>query len=175
MSTAPRAALGLSGLGVALSGYLSYEHATGSRQLACPATGVVDCLRVTTSPQSVVLGVPVAVWGLLFFIGMAALTLPAAWRRSGLRHLRTVGAVSGAVTVLYLVHVELTQSALCLWCTGVHVTAVALMLAVLLADPVARDVHPPATARAPEEVRLPACASPVATSSRAASPPAPPC
>jgi uncharacterized membrane protein len=131
-----RVVLGLTLLGLALSAYLTAEHYTGSSTLACSASGVVDCLRVTTSPESVLLGVPVAVWGLLYFAGMTVLALPAAWRRAGVHRLRVAGAVGGMAFVLYLVYAELfTLSAVCLWCTAVHAVTAALLVAVLLVDP----------------------------------------
>ncbi|HVQ94132.1 MAG TPA: vitamin K epoxide reductase family protein [Mycobacteriales bacterium] len=131
-----RAVLALALLGLALSAYLTAEHYTGSSTLACSASGVIDCLRVTTSPQSVLLGVPVAVWGLLYFAGMTVLALPPAWRRAGLHRPRVVAAVAGVAFVLYLLYTELfTLDAVCLWCTAVHVVTAALLLAVLLVDP----------------------------------------
>jgi uncharacterized membrane protein len=40
---------------------------------------------------------------------------------------------TGAVIVLYLVYVELFRvDAICLWCTGVHLTAIALFAVTLI-------------------------------------------
>lgn len=125
-----RSSLALSLLAVGLAGYLTVTHYTDPTALACPDSGVINCTLVTTSSWSVLFGVPVAVWGLAWAVGMAALTLPWAWRLRSVwvDRLRLVGAVAGGGMVLYLVYVELFRvDAICIWCTGVHLTALALL------------------------------------------------
>jgi uncharacterized membrane protein len=116
--------LSLGGLGVSL--YLTVAHYTTSMTLACPDTGVVNCEKVTTSPQSVVFGVfPVAVLGLAFYLFMVAVNSPWAWRARwpGIRWARLASLIAGIGFVLYLIYTELfTLDAICLWCTSVHVT-----------------------------------------------------
>ena len=133
---APRVTWPLAAVGLGLSGYLTYEHYSTGTQLSCPNTGVVNCLKVTTSAQSMVGPVPVALLGVLFFAGMAALCIPRAWS-AGSRSLsiaRVTGALGGIVTVLYLVGVEaLVVHAICLWCTAVHAVTFALFVAILTA------------------------------------------
>jgi uncharacterized membrane protein len=122
-------ALVLSAAGLAVATYLTIEHYTTDATLACPETGVVNCQAVTTSPQSMVLGIPVAVLGVVFFVGMLALTVPPAWRSTSaaLRMARLGAAAMGVVWVIYLVAVELyIVDKICLWCTAVHVLTVAL-------------------------------------------------
>jgi uncharacterized membrane protein len=129
-------AFGLSLLGAALAAYLTVEHYTGNRTLACSGHGTIDCARVTTSSESIVLGVPVAVWGLAFFAGMIGLTQPVAWRVRRLHAVRVAAVGVGFAFVLYLVYTELvTLHAICLWCTGVHLVTLALLVTVLMADP----------------------------------------
>jgi uncharacterized membrane protein len=124
-------------MGLGVSAYLTYVHFTNPAQLACPATGVVNCLKVTTSSQSEIFGhIPVAVTGLAYFFGMTLLMTPWAWRAANpwIARLRLAGAVSGVGMVLYLVYVEAVQlKALCLWCTGVHILTFLLFLSVLTA------------------------------------------
>lgn len=126
-------------LGLLDAAYLTYEHFTQSTTLACSESATINCLKVTTSSYAVILGVPVAVLGLVFFVAMTALCLPAAWRRPGptgqtLMRLRILGCAVGVVSALYLVGVELFGvDAICLWCTGVHVLTFALLVTVLLA------------------------------------------
>ncbi len=50
--------------GTAVATYLTIAHFTSPKVLACVSTGVVNCERVTTSAQSEVFGVPVALLGL---------------------------------------------------------------------------------------------------------------
>jgi uncharacterized membrane protein len=139
----PGATLTVSLLGLAASAYLTLEHFTSSTTLACPETGVVNCAKVTTSSYSSAFGIPVAILGLVFFVAMVTLSLPAAWRRGG-RALRLgrVGAVSvGAVFVLYLLWAELFRiNAICLWCTAVHVLTLVLFAIVALGTALAGPV-----------------------------------
>lgn len=126
-------ALVLAVAGLAVSAYLTVEHYTASTTLACPDTGVVNCQKVTTSSQSHVFGIPVAVLGLVFFAAMTALNLPRLWRTPDRRlHLvRLTIAAVGVVSVLYLLGVELfVVDAICLWCTAVHVLTVALFAVI---------------------------------------------
>ena len=122
--------------GLAVSAYLTVEHYSSSTTLACPETGVVNCVKVTTSSYSTLVGVPVALLGLLFFAAMSALCAPGAWRASNpwVSRARLAGAVAGVAMVVYLVWAELFRiDAICLWCTVVHALAVALFAVLVLA------------------------------------------
>ncbi len=130
----PATSLGLSLVAVAIASYLTVAHYTDPTALACPDTGIVNCALVTTSSWSVVLGVPLAVLGLVWALVMTGLTVPRAWRaRAGwVDGIRLVVSGAGAAMVLYLVYVELFRlGAICLWCTAVHVTAVSLFGVIL--------------------------------------------
>ncbi|MGE5131357.1 MAG: vitamin K epoxide reductase family protein [Gemmatimonadota bacterium] len=126
-------ALALIGLGVSI--YLTYAHYTEATTLACPDTGTVNCVKVTTSPQSEVFGVfPVADLGLAFYLFMVAATTPWAWRaRWPVVHwARLVSVIVGILFVLYLIFAELfLVKAICLWCTGVHVVTFLLFVLVV--------------------------------------------
>jgi uncharacterized membrane protein len=127
--------IGLATAGLALSTYLTIEHYTLSATLACPETGVVNCQKVTTSAQSAVFGIPVALLGLLFFVVILPACLPAAWRlnRPAVRWGRLLFALVGVGFVGYLVYAELfTLNAICLWCTAVHVVTVLLFAAIAM-------------------------------------------
>lgn len=121
--------------GTAVAAYLTYVHYTSSAILACAGSGAVDCERVTTSAQSILVGVPVAVLGLAWFVPTTALVSPAAWRsrRPWVRWARIATIVAGMVMVLWLVYAELFLiRAICLWCTVVHVIVFALFVLVML-------------------------------------------
>jgi uncharacterized membrane protein len=121
----------LAGLGV--STYLTIVHFDTHLHLACPATSTINCETVTTSPESKVFGIPVAVLGLAFFVAMVALALPAAWRASSIRvaQIRLASVVVGIGFVFYLVYSELFSiHAICLWCTSVHVLTFILFVAI---------------------------------------------
>jgi uncharacterized membrane protein len=131
----------LFGLGVAT--YLTLTHFDSSVPLSCPAGGgFVNCAKVTTSPQSEIFGIPVAVLGLVYFLPMLALNVPAAWRSVDRRvHLaRLALAVVGIGMVLYLVSAELfVIGNLCLWCTSVHVVTFLLFVVVVTSTPAVLD------------------------------------
>lgn len=123
--------LALAGLGVSI--YLTLVHYTSAVHLACSTTGIVNCQRVVTSPQSVIFGIPVAVFGLPFFLASALLNLPAAWRSHSplLRTARLALAVAGIGFAVYLIYTELLVIGLiCEWCTSAHVLAFGLFLLV---------------------------------------------
>jgi len=114
-------ALALAGLGVSI--YLTIAHFTESALLGCSESGLVNCTRVTTSPQSYVFGIPVAVLGLAFYVALVALMSPWAWRsaRREIYLIRIASLVVGIGFVLYLLYAELfIIGSICLYCTSVH-------------------------------------------------------
>ena len=124
--------LSLGGLGVSI--YLTIAHFNTSVTLACPATSTVNCEKVTTSPQSYAFGIPVAVLGLAFYVFLAVVNSPWAWRITWppLRWARVGSVVVGIVFVLYLIYAELFSiGAICLWCTSVHVITFALFVLIV--------------------------------------------
>lgn len=129
--------------GLAVSTYLTVEHYDRSVGLACPENATINCVKVTTSSYSVIVGIPVALLGLLYFVGMTALLLIPSQRRE-LRTVRILGAAAGVAMVLYLVYVELFEvDAICLWCTAVHALTIVLFGAILwqsLADQPPRTI-----------------------------------
>lgn len=119
-------------VGLAISVYLTIEHFSASKSFACPENSTINCVKVTTSQYSRFLGMPVAVLGLAFFVGMAVLCSPWLWQIHRLDVVRVIGAVTGVLMVLYLLWAELFKiDAICLWCTAVHVCTVILLGAVL--------------------------------------------
>jgi uncharacterized membrane protein len=130
-------ALALAGLGVSI--YLTIAHFTESTLLGCSETGgLVNCTKVTTSPQSYVFGIPVAVLGLAFYLAAVALMSPWAWRSRRYRReiylIRLASLVVGIGFVLYLLYAELfIIGSICLYCTSVHAITFLLFLLTALA------------------------------------------
>jgi uncharacterized membrane protein len=121
--------------GVGVATYLTYAHYTTAKVLACSDKGLVNCERVTTSTYSHIVGLPVSDLGLGYFLVMAALCSPWAWRSTSrvLRGLRVLAATSGVGMILWLVYAELFRlDAICLYCTAVHVITVLLFVTVAL-------------------------------------------
>jgi uncharacterized membrane protein len=130
----------LSVFGLGVSVYLTIAHYTSPAVLACSDKGLVNCAKVTTSPESVVFGIfPVSVLGLAFYVFMVAINTPWAWRSKWAWRSRLPAAywarlgsvVVGMIFVLYLLYAEIVEIGnICLWCTSVHV--VTFVLFVLL-------------------------------------------
>jgi uncharacterized membrane protein len=136
------------GLGVSI--YLTVAHYTASVTLACPDSGTVNCEKVTTSPQSMILGVPVALLGVVFFSTLLVLSFPHTWTRGHplLRLTRLGLVISGVGFAVYLIYTELfTVHAICLWCTAAHVVAFLLFVVTLFAETLAHPQDAPLRAR----------------------------
>ena len=124
--------LSLAGLGVSV--YLTIAHYNTAVTLACPASSTINCEKVTTSPESMVFGIPVAVLGLAFYLFLAVANSPWAWRNTWppLRWARVASMVAGILFVLYLIYAELFSiRAICLWCTSVHVITFILFVLIV--------------------------------------------
>ena len=114
----------LAGLGVSV--YLTIAHYNQSTLLGCSDSGLVNCAKVTTSPQSYVFGIPVAVLGLAFYVFAVAIMSPWAWRSRWrpreIALVRLASVVAGIGFVIYLIYAELLViGSICLYCTSVHV------------------------------------------------------
>jgi uncharacterized membrane protein len=114
----------LAGLGVSI--YLTIAHFAESALIGCSESGLVNCTKVTTSPQSYVFGIPVAVLGLAFYVFAVAVMSPWAWRsrwrRREIALIRLASVVVGIGFVIYLIYAELLViGSICLYCTSVHV------------------------------------------------------
>jgi uncharacterized membrane protein len=128
----------LSLIGLGLSVYLTIGHFEGPRFLECADSGAINCQKVTTSAQSYVFGIPVAILGLGYWVVMSAFNSPWAWRAADRRiHIaRLVLAVLGIGFVLYLLSAELLIiKAICLYCTGVHIITFAQLVLVMSTVP----------------------------------------
>ena len=117
-------AVALAGLGVSI--YLTIAHFTESALIGCSESGLVNCTKVTTSPQSYAFGIPVAVLGLAFYVFAVAMMSPWAWqwqwRRREVALIRLASVVVGIGFVIYLLYAELFLiGSICLYCTSVHV------------------------------------------------------
>ncbi|MHB1518065.1 MAG: vitamin K epoxide reductase family protein [Acidimicrobiales bacterium] len=127
--------LSLAGLGVAT--YLTITH-FDPHSLVCSDSGTINCAEVTTSPQSYIFGIPVAILGLFYFVPMVALCLPAAWRSANrLVHLaRLALSVVGVGMIIYLISAELfIIKAICLWCSSVHLITLILFAVIVTSAP----------------------------------------
>lgn len=133
----PIASLVLCVYGLGASIYLTITHFQ-PKALACVSNATFNCEKVTQSPQSEIVGIPVAILGLAFFVPMLLLCLPVAWRAADRRiHLARLAMVLiGMGMVLYLISAELfVIKAICLWCSSVHAATFLLFIIVATASP----------------------------------------
>jgi uncharacterized membrane protein len=134
----PIATLLLSLFGLGVSIYLTFTHFS-PHSLVCVQNATFNCEKVTTSPQSEVFGIPVAMLGLFYFVPMIALCLPVAWRSADRRiHLaRLILSITGVGMILYLLIAELfIIKAICLWCSSVHIATFLLFVIIATSSPI---------------------------------------
>ena len=116
--------------GLAVATYLSVVHVSSIVPLYCAESGVINCAQVTTSPSSIVLGIPVAYYG-VFWFGVMTLLLAVHQRAARLGSL--VWVTGGVAGVLYLLYSELfVIGAICLWCSLVHLLILAIFALTVL-------------------------------------------
>lgn len=121
------AIVALAGIGIA--GYLTYVRFVGE----LPACTTGGCEKVQTSKYSEVLGVPVALLGLLAYLAIFA----SAFRAGPAAAAICAGlSLAGAVFAGYLLYLQLAViDAVCIWCLGSDVVvAVLAVLSVLRLD-----------------------------------------
>lgn len=133
-------------VGIGISVYLTIVHYDTAIGVSCPATGAIDCVAVITSPQSVIFGLPVALYGLIWFVAMAVFCSPWAWNCSSpqlsgynpsqlgrvIGLLRFAGTITAMGFVIYLISVEAFDvHKICLWCSSVHLITFILLVTVI--------------------------------------------
>jgi uncharacterized membrane protein len=114
----------LAAIGLVVSGVLEWVHVATYLAPAsdsfCTLDRTFDCNQVALSRLSVVLGVPMPLWGMAGFLAM----LVAAWHR--LRLLWPLAALAAVASVVLLLEELLFVGAVCLLCEAVHLVAVLL-------------------------------------------------
>ena len=101
-------------LGACIAGYLTYVHYAGIDPVC---TGGGGCEKVQASQWSELLGIPVALLGLLGYLGILAATL--AWPGEEGRLAVVVAAWLGLAFSVYLQYRALVSvDATCVWCLG---------------------------------------------------------
>lgn len=128
-------AWGASFFALGISIYLTIAHYSSAVSLVCPlGGGVINCTKVTTSPESIIFGVPVAVLGLAYYLFMVVLLSPWAWWSTNryVAPLRVGATVISLGLIAYLIYAELyVIHAICLWCSTVHVLTLIIFICVV--------------------------------------------
>ncbi len=121
----------LAGIGVSIYvTILHYAHVAP----VCSDSGAINCEKVLTSPQSVFLGIPVPVYGLVFFVAMFVACIPKLWRTTlwWVPWARLGASVVGIIFALRLIYEELfVIRNICLWCTAAHVLSFAMFVIIV--------------------------------------------
>jgi len=124
--------LGLAGLGIAA--YLAYVEITHVEAICGPIGG---CNIVQASPYARILGIPIAVLGVLNYLAVGALWVGQRYQGGRWGNQTTLGllglTIFGALFSIYLTCLELfVVRAVCTWCLGSAVATTILMLLVVL-------------------------------------------
>ena len=128
-------------IGLIVSGYLAYVETT---QVTAVCGPVGECNVVQSSPYAQIMGIPIAVLGLLFYLSVAGLWL--LQRVENVRHLALMALVGlmifGTLFSLYLTLLELLViGAICMWCLTSAV-ATGLMCLLVTTGVVKRPLPP---------------------------------
>ncbi|HSN78551.1 MAG TPA: vitamin K epoxide reductase family protein [Anaerolineae bacterium] len=120
--------------GIGIASYLTYVKLFDIKPYCA---GVGDCEAVQTSPYAELLGVPVAIWGLLSYLGLLALYLVkrSDWRGFGrfARQLTFLATLVGVMYSAYLTYLELfVINAICPWCVASAIVMTALFVLSIL-------------------------------------------
>jgi uncharacterized membrane protein len=113
----------LSVIGLADAGYQVYTHFTGTGLLGCSAKADA-CVLVQNSQYAWIFHIPVAVYGVVFFVFMVAICSPWGWRlpQPLVRYARLAAVVVAMIAVLYLIYREVVSlGQICPYCTSVHI------------------------------------------------------
>jgi uncharacterized membrane protein len=122
-------------LGLGVAAYLAYVEVSRVEAVCGP---VGECNIVQGSAYAMVLGVPVAVWGVLYYVAIAALWAGQRTLAGRLANLSLLGLLGltffGALFSVYLTCLELfVIHAICSWCLSSAVISTVLMLLTVLA------------------------------------------
>lgn len=139
---------GLTLLGLGVAAYLAYVEISHVEAICGP---IGACNVVQSSPYARILGIPIAVLGVLFYVLIGVLwmgqkRLPGRW--AGLVEVELLGlSIAGLLFSIYLTWLELfVIQAVCAWCLSSAVITTALLLPIVM--PVTRRplrsliVHP---------------------------------
>jgi len=118
-----RAIAGLALLGLAISAYLTWVHYAGIEPVC---TSISDCERVQSSDYAELMGIPVAVLGVVGYLAL----LGSLWVRVELTALFSYLAVAFSA---YLTWAELVRiDAICQWCVVSALTTLAIAVLATL-------------------------------------------
>lgn len=122
----------LSLLGLAVSAFLFYEY-TFAGAVICPTGAGCDIVRA--SPYSYLLGIPLPLFGMVFYLGMAILAVVSSHDlpTKMVKKLQFLMAFSGVAFGVYLTYLEaFVIRAYCFWCVLSFIISLVILLLILL-------------------------------------------
>jgi uncharacterized membrane protein len=137
----------IAGLGILNTGYLTYEKLTGGSPLCTTPENIKGCTDVLSSPWGTVFGQPLALFGLLAYVGMFLLALVPLALKSGEKDriknfkqiemltwwLLLVGAIAMTVFSAYLMYVLAFElKGVCYYCIGSALFALSMLTLTIL-------------------------------------------
>jgi uncharacterized membrane protein len=107
----------LSLLGLADAGFLTVEKLS-NKVPPCPLNGVfTDCGKVLTSPQSVILGIPVPVLGMIFYGVVFFIVMLLLAKENKLIHFLSLFSIMGIFFSFYFVFLQIfIIRSICMYC-----------------------------------------------------------
>ncbi len=120
-------------LGTITSSYLLYNHYLPDAQNGlCTSASILSCSVVNSSKYATLFDMPVALYGIIWFVFSGLLSYGALSNKTLISKLFWWNTF-GFAFVLYLIAAEFLLKTLCLFCTGAHILAlVALIISTSL-------------------------------------------
>ncbi|GEM_PF-5173489 len=120
-------------LGLATSVYLVYNHYYPHLQGGiCDITASVSCTVVNSGPYSTILRIPVAIYGIVWFLIFGFFCWKALTENGVLP--KVLGwNILGILFIIYFIYIEYVLGTVCPFCTVVHVLiAISLIISIFL-------------------------------------------
>lgn len=123
----------LSILGLLTSAYLVYDHYNPALQGSiCDITAAISCVVVNSGIYSTIARIPVAFYGIAWFLISTVLSWNSFSDNKVSRNL-LLWNLLGLLFVIYFIYIEFVLSTICPFCTIVHVlVGLSLVLSVIL-------------------------------------------
>ncbi|MBT4539308.1 vitamin K epoxide reductase family protein [Candidatus Woesearchaeota archaeon] len=123
----------LSIVGLLVSIYLLYTHiAPPTEGSICDISSTVSCSIVNSSVFAKLLGVPVSLFGAIWFVFLGLISWKAKRQKKLIQGLLPWN-ILGMLFVIYLIIAEILLKAVCLFCTAVHIiTLITFILSIIL-------------------------------------------
>lgn len=120
-------------LGLVTSIYLTYNHYNPSLGGSfCDKIPSASCTVVNSGIYSKILRVPVAIYGIVWFLISGILSLNSLYQANTISKLLCWNA-AGLLFVFYFIYLEFLLSTICPFCTVVHVlVAISLIISIIL-------------------------------------------